>query len=797
MLVSVFCAVSQQTNITVSIQTLSDQSKLISWNSVPGAFYTIESAETLDPSSLAQLQWARRETGVPSQGTNTVWIDVGDPSWIPRLPYPELTTERFYQVSLSGTNALVNPTITMSLYTNGVAVTPNSTIGGFLEVRFTVTPGTSGDMVSKIIVLVDGEEIPHVNATSTNVFINTTEWPNAPHNIWVEAITVDSADTTPDSSALANAGPALQGIGLSSQQAITFNNYIYDFLVATPYFEPDVDGPQEIVASFQAISYWYLFVVDGNNNVINYTSGTGSSLYAAWWGTNLSGDLVSDGFYNYIIEARPTNIGPFNFNMVQTMAVVGGPSPSAADWALEQSWMHSVHLPPPHLFFQHDTNFVLPPTDRNPLSLAPQQPSTNGGGGGGPPAPMSQSSGYSNPFVTVADGDGNTNYFPSVLFPPGFDLLTLPGFLGLTDEPPATPEIEEPLGPETTSQVIVTGGNNPQPMGGTPTTTQTTSTPLRISGEMFKGFAGVFGTAYQGHHISWQDVGFFSMPTGGSGWTSTWAPYGKLKNASVICNGFTCEMVWDGWRSYFQLADEGFRWPDLTGCFTGDCVSEYGQQTAFGGQFRAVDFGLLVGHMVAASGTALGAGCAYYPFWNPTLASPLGGTLRSYSWIALPQMDFGQSAQFVDLPAYLKWMALYGCNSLRLTDVNDMWTKFLLPFPGNMRILLGSGAKVQIAPIFGTTLAGDINGTTPQSGGSPMSIISGWDDAGKVATLQAAGTRNPLKMPSMCQMTHVFRDKSDDGSTPGTYEDSIWNYQPVINLDYTSIDWDGNTVYSP
>jgi len=126
-----------------------------------------------------------------------------------------------------------------------------------------------------------------------------------------------------------------------------------------------------------------------------------------------------------------------------------------------------------------------------------------------------------------------------------------------------------------------------------------------------------------------------------------------------------------------------------------------------------------------------------------------------------------------------------------------MWTKFLLPFPGNMRIMLGSGAKVQIAPIFGTTLASDMNGTSPQSGGSAMTIISSWDDAGKVATLQAAGTRNPLKKPSTCKMTHVFRDKSDDGTMPGTHEDSIWGYQQGINLDYTSIDWDANTVYTP
>jgi hypothetical protein len=75
-----------------------------------------------------------------------------------------------------------------------------------------------------------------------------------------------------------------------------------------------------------------------------------------------------------------------------------------------------------------------------------------------------------------------------------------------------------------------------------------------------------------------------------------------------------------------------------------------------------------------------------------------------------------------------------------------------------------------------------------------MSIISSWDDSGYQAALQASGTRNPFKKPSTCQMTHVFRDKGDDGS-PGTYEDSIWGYPTGINQDYMGIDWDGNTVW--
>lgn len=283
LLVSAF-HLTAQSNIVLKIQHVADGSKFLSWNSTTNGLYTIESAETLDPSSLAQVRWVTREVQYPSQGTNTVWTDVGDPSWIPRLSYPGLSLGRFYRVTQSGSNALTPPpTITFSLYTNGIAVSTNATsVYDFLEIRYNVNPGSN--LVSEILVFVDGQIIKRAGGTSTNTFINTSEWLNGTHSIWIEARVVDNADSTESGT---NA-PSLEGVGISSTRTVAFDNYISGYFVATPFFIPSVDGPQEIVAKFAEVSYWRLFVLQGGQTVVRVFEGTNTSLYVAWDGTRMA-----------------------------------------------------------------------------------------------------------------------------------------------------------------------------------------------------------------------------------------------------------------------------------------------------------------------------------------------------------------------------------------------------------------------------------------------------------------------------------------------------------------------------
>ncbi|MFN7140296.1 MAG: DUF6345 domain-containing protein, partial [Limisphaerales bacterium] len=318
--------------------------------------------------------------------------------------------------------------------------------------------------------------------------------------------------------------------------------------------------------------------------------------------------------------------------------------------------------------------------------------------------------------------------------------------------------------------------------------TEVTYSPIRILGLMFKGFAGIFGTAYQGNHPSWKDVGFFSMPTGGSGWTSTWAPYGPLKNVSAISKSFGNRMTAFGWRRSFELADNSFQWFHLTGCYTGTCDNQYNPPALFGGHFaRASELGLLIGHSVAANNSAFSSATSYYPFWNGVTNS-LSGTWRSYDWIALPQMDFGQSSSTIGGYAPLKWMAFYGCNSLRINDINDQWTKFLLPMPPNLRVLLGADTTIYIVPEFGSTFADSLNGVG--NNGVPMSVIQSWYAAGTRAHQIAGSTRNPLKRPGTVRLTAVYR-----AGSPGTGGDTIWGYPSNVDNDYLMIYWQQQQVY--
>lgn len=781
-----------QTNFALRIHSETDQAKVVSWDSAPGILYTVESAEDLGPASLQELKWVTREVEYPSQGTNTIWMDVGDPTWIPRLHHPRLNFKRFYRVVETGTNSLVAPTVNVTLFTNNVAVSSNQAASGFLEIRFSVDGGTNADMVSEILVFVDGQVVSRGGSYTTNAWVNTTEWPNASHRIWVTAKTTDAADTTTSDT---NWNSTLTGFGSSVPLTVSFDNYIHDFFVASPFFIPEIDGDQEISASFAEESYWRLWVLQSGQTPVSLFEGTNSSLYVAWDGTDSFGNKVWNGYYDYLIEARPTRLGPFESGFASMSSFSGasanGVQPQSSSLAARSAHANSAGLVPAFAQFPTPAQFGIPPADRNPHRLkANPEDSTNSGTISSPVLSESVQ-------LMVMPEDASAVPVPLELYPPGFDLSK-----SIIFDP------TEGVGPEIMqaayeSQGLAEGSelaaSSFGPEGGESSSlvedTQYTSTPIRVPGLMFKGFAGVFGTAYQGHHVKWTDVGFFAMPSGAHGFTSTGAPWGRLRNAGNICNQFTRIMTASGWRRSFQLADENFRWPDLKGCATGDCVSQYGVETAFGGRFRSgCDFGLLVGHMTAANSTPSGASHSYYPFWNPTYSTPLGGTTMSYSWIGLPEMDFGQSASILGGPSYLKWMGLYGCNSLRLSDVNDMWTKFLLPMPPNMRVLLGSDSTVYIAPDFGSALADNLNGLNPLSLGSPMTVIESWYDAGNKACAQANKTRNPFKRPGPTTLTAVFRDPSIFGD-PGTANDTIWSYPTDINLDWVDIDWDSRPVW--
>jgi hypothetical protein len=143
-------------------------------------------------------------------------------------------------------------------------------------------------------------------------------------------------------------------------------------------------------------------------------------------------------------------------------------------------------------------------------------------------------------------------------------------------------------------------------------------------------------------------------------------------------------------------------------------------------------------------------------------------------------------------------MAFYGCNALKERDYSDLWTKFLLPMPPNLRLILGSEEGVFIDPRFGPLFADNLNGWTTQDG-SPMTIFAAWCDAAAYAFAKesekwwkhnflynAIGTRH---------MTAVYRDTTQ-GASWNTINDSIWHWGTDISFDWFDVSFTKVQVYS-
>jgi hypothetical protein len=187
---------------------------------------------------------------------------------------------------------------------------------------------------------------------------------------------------------------------------------------------------------------------------------------------------------------------------------------------------------------------------------------------------------------------------------------------------------------------------------------------------------------------------------------------------------------------------------------------------------------------VARNNSPYGATHSWLPLYNSDIST------TTYSWLALPQFDLGQ----IGRPDPLKWMAMYGCNSLRQQDFVDLWTKFLLPMPPNLRLLLGSETGVYIHPVFGSRFAANLHGWN--SGGNPMTIKEAWYDASAVAHTESAKTWRVWKRPGTTIMTVVYRDTTQ-GASWNTLNDKIWQWGTDISFDWFDVSLNSRTVYVP
>jgi hypothetical protein len=722
-----------QTNIIIKSPLVADDHTMkISWNAEPGAVYQVESADSLTDIGNQGLQWVIRESDCPSRGTNAEWMDVGDSQWIPRIFPPRFQPMRFYRITKVKQATLTPaPAVTLQLDKSNL-------VSGFIYATVNVTYADTNQQMSSVGIYVDGQQIYTTTDDSSSTYINSSEWPIGAHEIYAVVTTVDSGETLPDSDAATETNAANFVIAISPSQFVTFSNYISEFFVSTPFFDPAVGQAQEVVATLPEDSCWRLTVLDYQYNPVRQYTGQSSSLYAAWDGNDANGNPTPYGFYDYYIEARPSRFGCLSgMSSMSSMSVS-----SSAMTAISGTPSASAQQLPARIQFNKlggiDENLIIP-------SLNPAPPADQ------TMLAASLSTALAERTITYDGTNEFINGVPAFLYPP------------MPDENTA---------PRLARKSMIAGA---QPMdGGSGSGSSyddgvyTTDYPNRAPGNMFKGYAGVVGVGSQGHHPHSPS---FGLPPGGIT-SPSHPPYGKLVNASVIANGFSKEMVKYGWRTGFNLQDDNLNSTNLfpvMGAGSGD------------GTFaKYCHFGLLIGHMTSTAYTDPDyyVTHSYYPVYNTQQPG-------SYQWIPLPGMDFGNN----NGSSPLKWMALYGCNSLLQVDEDDMWTHFELPFPPNLRLLLGSEEGIFINPAFGQRLARNLNNS--------MTIFQAWcEAAGYVDEKQSHswkygfigigfGTRH---------MTCVYRDDSQEGSWR-TISDSIWDWSSDISYDWYDVSFYSQQVY--
>ena len=739
------------------------------WNSETGAVYQVESADLLDGVGSQGLQWVIRDADCASKGTNSLWLDVGDTRWIPRILHPVFQSQRFYRIQKVKQATKTPPVVTIQF-------SQTNLVSSNFIVSVSASIVDTNQYLSSVGVFVDGQKIYSVLSTNFAVSINSTEWPNGQHEIYAIATTFEGGDigeTTPVDDNQIQTNDTSLAIGVSASMFPDFSNYISQFFVAIPFFQGG--QTQEITAVFAEDSNWRVTVVNYLDSPVRWFEGQGTSCYAAWDGNDQSGSPLPYGYYDYIIEARPSQYGPLSLtgggSSSSMMAASSGESSDTTTIAPTASYRRT----PAAMQFSR-TNTSIRETIAIP-SLNASKPVTK-------TALLTKTESLFPSSPKEAMMAGLTSYFIKRPPLPPFRIKTNGVWIALPQKEIPPLEIQIPLSTqekfleslETTLGLSLEGDsiqNGPQAANWSDTTYYT-RTPDRMPGNLFFGFAGTVGIGYQGHHPSKPPA--YGGPSGGV--LASTPPWGKLKTASQLANNFSISMGQAGWRTSFLLGDDNLNSTNLAPVIPGVSSGTFASKC---------NFGLLVGHMTASANTDpdFGSTTPYFPIY----ASYQPGALQ---WIALPEMDFGNGGS----SSHLRWMALYGCQSLTERDYSDLWSKFLLPMPPNLRLILGSEDGIFIVPMFGDRLSENLNGWTT---GTPMTIFNAWCDAATEAD-KIWDNSGWNKLPGINignrHMTAIYRDNSQGGSWR-TINDSIWNWGSDISYDLFDISFVKVQVYTP
>jgi hypothetical protein len=277
---------AQTTNRPVILSTSADSAGAIgiTWQSESNLIYRIEYAAV----ASRPMGWQPLYEDYPSQGTNTIWKDAGSELSAPAIPHPNDTDKRFYRVVVSGTNSISQPQVGI------VSPAAASVLSDYVTVSVAVTSSLT---VASLRLFVDGQETGSQFYPATNFVINTAQFGNGPHNLFVVAENLDGAETTLE------AANSVDNFAVSPYLGVTFDNYISDFRASARFLEPADGETMRFKANFAAYSDWILTISNSSAVTVRTATGSGYNMMFLWDGTDNGGNSISADFYSATLSA--------------------------------------------------------------------------------------------------------------------------------------------------------------------------------------------------------------------------------------------------------------------------------------------------------------------------------------------------------------------------------------------------------------------------------------------------------------------------------------------------------------
>jgi hypothetical protein len=321
-----------QTSLQFTAATQTDeQAILLTWASTNHEIYGIQFADALAKNADGSTTWNTLYDNYPSHGTNTFVGDFGNYDVLPAILHPRNMPMRFYRIVDEGADTADSPFVAIISPTNGAVLSGQITVS---------VVSTSSLPVLTAKLYVDGQEMDESDDGS-NYVINTCEWPDGPHILFVVA-TARSGMSGPSGNF-----PIYTGHGVSAYVPVTFSNLISRIAFSQPFFEPSLGQTQEVTATFAANCDWTLQIQDVNSNTVRNASGSGTSMTFDWDGTGDGETNIPDGVYTYLISAE-TN-GQAFMSMMSSSVSSSASALSPAPEDTTELWALSPESPEPPL----------------------------------------------------------------------------------------------------------------------------------------------------------------------------------------------------------------------------------------------------------------------------------------------------------------------------------------------------------------------------------------------------------------------------------------------------------------